>query len=451
MHQRSSIAAVRSAEPRQPVRRNAVSKGQRRPDPSLFEYQAGGGLLHRRAFLTTVGAIVAGLPSGLRGEPVAPARPDWMKSPGDPPSPYGAPSAREAAVKRSLFYEPASIAPGLGASMTPLHLTEGTITPNGLHFERHHSGVPHIDPDQHRLLLHGLVERPLIFDVASLRRYPMVSRICFIECSGNSAMNTQPEPLELSCAALHGLLSCSEWTGIALGTLLDEAGVHPNGRWLLAEGGDAAAMSRSVPIERALSDGIVALYQNGEPLRPEQGYPMRLLLPGLEGNINVKWLRRIEVTEGPMHTRDETSKYTELLPDGRARQFTLTMGVKSIITRPSAGMTMQGPGFYEISGLAWSGAGRVAAVEVSADGGTSWGKAELQEPLLAQSLTRFRIPWHWDGSPTLLQSRAIDEMRERQPTRDAWLAANGPAAGYHYNGIQTWRVDANGAIKNVYG
>lgn len=210
-------------------------------------------------------------------------------------------------------------------------------------------------------------------------------------------------------------------------------------------------MTRSVPIEVARSEGIVALYQNGERLRPEQGYPMRLLLPGLEGNINVKWLRRIKLTEGPTHTCDETAKYTELLPDGSARQFTLMMGVKSVITRPSAGMTMQGPGFYEITGLAWSGAGRVARVEVSADGGATWAEAALDEPVLPRSLTRFRIPWDWDSGPARLQSRATDEWRHRQPTRDAWLAANGPAARYHYNAVQSWNIASDGTIANVYG
>jgi sulfane dehydrogenase subunit SoxC len=237
---------------------------------------------------------------------------------------------------------------------------------------------------------------------------------------------------------------------VPLAVLLDEAGVKPEGRWLLAEGADAAAMSRSVPMAKAMDDAILALYQNGERLRPEQGYPVRLFLPGYEGNMSVKWLRRIKVTAEPTMTKDETSKYSDLQPNGRAKLFTFPMEVKSVITAPSGMQTMQGPGLYQISGVAWSGFGRVRRVEVSADGGKSFAEAALDGPVLPQALTRFRMPWRWDGSPSVLMSRAVDETGGVQPTRAALIAARGAAYRYHYNAIQSWSVAAGGAVSNVY-
>jgi sulfane dehydrogenase subunit SoxC len=373
-----------------------------------------------------------------------------MKVPGAPHRPYGAPSHHEVRVQRTLHTSYPGIAPGAGVSFTPLEALAGMLTPAGLHFERHHSGVPAIDPAGHRLLIHGLVERSLVFSIDDLLRYPMSSRLCFLECSGNSLQGAQGVPADAPCGVLHGLVSCSEWTGVPLAALLDEAGVEPAGRWLLFEGADAAAMTRSLPLELALRGGMLALYQNGERLRPEQGYPVRLLLPGLEGNLSVKWLRRVEVTEGPTHTRDETAKYTDLMRDGRARQFTFPMAVKSVITRPSPGVSLAGPGFYEISGLAWSGAGRIARVEVSADGGGSWLDAELQAPVLSQCLTRFRIPWDYRGQPALLMSRATDAHGERQPTRASWLEGRGRGLQYHYNAIQAWQVGSDGRLRNVH-
>ncbi len=418
------------------------------------------GLLDRRAFLT--GAVkVAGLVAvgNLSGDLLATAQaaesptlgtPPWMKIPGQPFRGYGQPAKYEEEVKRVFFQPYKDIAPGAGASMTPLHQLQGTITPNGLHFERHHSGVPDIDPAQHELLIHGLVRRPLKFSVEALLRYPTVSRISFLECSGNSFFNAASEPPQKSCGAIHGLISCSEWTGIPLAVLLDEAGVDPKGKWMVAEAGDAAAMNRSIPIEKALDDAMIALYQNGERIRPEQGYPMRLLLPGWEGNMSIKWLRRLTITEGPAYSREETAKYTDLMPDGKARQFTFPMGVKSVITHPSAGMTMKGKGFYEISGLAWSGSGRITQVVVSADGGKSWAEAALQAPILPLALTRFRLPWNWDGGPVLLQSRATDEKGNVQTTREKWAAQYSVGNLYHYNAIQTWSVSPEGEIRNVY-
>ncbi len=424
----------------------------------LSKRVAGGGLIDRRAFLThamtLTGAIVAG---GLTGtspvratETLGPGILPWQLIPGQPFRTYGEPSKFEESVKRSIGQPFGAIAPGTGSSFTPLQSLNGTITPNGLHFERHHNGVPEIDPKQHRLLIHGLVKRPLFFTVSALARYPMTSRICFIECGGNSFRNTLPEPPQVTCGMIHGLVSCSEWTGVPLAMLLAEAGVDPKGKWVLAEGADSASMSRSIPMEKVLDDALIALYQNGEAIRPEQGYPMRLLLPGWLGNMSVKWLRRIKVTDAPIHTRDETSHYTDLMPDGKARQFTFVMGVKSVITHPSGGMSMQGPGFYEISGLAWSGAGRIVKVEVSADGGASWAEAALQEPVLPLSLTRFRIPWDWSGGPVLLQSRATDDKGRVQETHKDWAAHYSPVNRYHCNAIQTWNITAEGSIRNVY-
>jgi len=371
-----------------------------------------------------------------------------MKVPGSPFVGYGQPSRFEDKVVRVAANPPN--APGTGAARTPLHRLNGMITPNGLHVERSHSGVPDIDPDAHRLLIHGLVKRPLVFTLEALSRYPLESRIAFIECGGNGGPLYQKDPAPLNCQALHGLVSCAEWTGVKLSTLLDEAGVDPAAKWVLAEGADAASMSRSVPVAKAMGDALIALYQNGERVRPSNGYPLRLLLPGYEGNMQVKWLRRIKVTEGPMMTKDETSKYTILLPDGKSLQFVFPMEAKSVITQPSPGLTMKEPSIYEISGLAWSGYGRIAKVEVSADGGTTWAPAALQQPVLPMALTRFRMPWRWDGGPAVLQSRATDETGYLQPTRSELIARRGGKTIYHFNGITSWGVAAGGEVKHVY-
>jgi sulfane dehydrogenase subunit SoxC len=412
-------------------------------------------LSERRSFLIRgvgiASAVAAGAATtGTEAAQTALELPKWMLEPGTPMRGYGQPSKFENAVHRVVLRPYGDIAPGTGPSFTPLELLNGTITPSGLHFERHHNGVPEINRSEHRLLIHGMVQRPLVFTMDALARYPMVSRVCFIECAGNSGRNTGPKPPQVSCGAIHGLVCCSEWTGIPLPVLLHEAGLDPKASWLLAEGADAAAMSRSVPLEKALDDALVALYQNGERLRPEQGYPVRLLLPGWEGNMNVKWLRRIKVTDGATHTKDETSKYSELMPDGKARQFTFEMGVKSVITQPAAGLQMQGAGGYEISGIAWSGAGKIVRTEISGDGGQTWRDAALQEPVLSKSLTRFRVPWQWNGERALLQSRATDEKGNVQPTRAAWLAQYASGQRYHNNSIQTWAIEIDGSINNVF-
>jgi sulfane dehydrogenase subunit SoxC len=269
---------------------------------------------------------------------------------------------------------------------------DGTITPNGLFYERHHAGVPTIDPAQHRLMLHGLVDKPLIFTMDDIRRFPSESHIYFLECSGNPEYK---KPYGKTASDLVGLVSCAEWTGVSLKLVLQEAGLQPGARWVIAEGADAAAMARSIPIEKSLQDAMLVYSQNGERLRPQQGYPVRLLLPGFEGNMNVKWLRRLHVTAEPAYSREETSKYTDLMPDGTAREFTLYMEAKSIITRPSGGQRLTMPGFHEISGIAWSGHGKIRRVDVSVDDGKSWQGAQLQQPVLTRALTRFRLPWHW--------------------------------------------------------
>ena len=415
---------------------------------------AGNGLIDRRVFLrrgVAGGLALAGGVAGVHAAGIGDNARRWQKEIGAPMSASGSPSKHvEGKVQRGVLKPYGDIAPGTGVSMTPLHELSGTITPNRLHFERHHNGVPDIDPDQHVLTVHGLVKRPLTFNMAALSRYPMTNRICFIECSGNSFFNTFPEAKALSAGMIHGLLSCSEWTGVPLSILLEEAGIDARAKWIIAEGADAATMGRSIPLSKAMDDVIVALYQNGEPVRPEQGFPMRLVNPGYEGNTSIKWLHRIKLAERPVHARDETSKYTDLLPDGTADQFTFAMGVKSVIIRPSGGMTMAGNGFYEISGLAWSGAGRVRRVEVSADGGITWADAHLHGPVLDKALTRFSMAWQWDGSPVQLQSRATDDKGRVQMTRSAWMAGYGPGQRYHHNAIQSWVVNELGEVSNAY-
>jgi sulfane dehydrogenase subunit SoxC len=412
-----------------------------------LEPVAGNGLLHHRLFLKGGAAALAGA-TLMTARAAPPDVPAWMKTPGVGMRAYGERSAHEAQVQRIVGSQPGTT--GSGASRTPLEALEGIVTPSSLHFERHHGGVPEIDPDQHQVLIHGLVERPLIFSMDALARYPLVSRIQFLECSGNSGANNNAEAPQQTAGGIHGLVSCSDWTGVPLAILLEEAGVRPEGRWLLAEGADSAAMSRSVPMAKALDDAILAIYQNGERLRPEQGYPVRLFLPGYEGNMSVKWLRRIKVTAEPTMTKDETSKYSDLQPNGRSLLFTFPMEAKSVITSPSGTQTMQGPGLYQISGIAWSGFGRVRRVEVSADGGRTFAAAALDGPVLPQALTRFRMPWRWNGSPSVLMSRAIDETGAVQPTRAALMAARGAQFRYHYNAIQSWNVAPAGEVSNVY-
>ena len=334
------------------------------------------------------------------------------------------------------------------SSRTPLQDLMGTITPADLHFERHHGGIPDLREDQHELLVHGMVDRPTVFTMADLKRFPSVSRIHFVECSGNGGGVYNPDrmPTEATPQSIDGLLSTSEWTGVPVATVLAEVGLQSGASWILAEGDDSAKMSRSVPIEKLLDDALLAYGQNGEAIRPEQGYPLRLLLPGWEGNAQVKWLRRIEVTDRPAMTRDETSKYTDPLEGGTARQFSWVMDAKSIITFPSYPYMLPERGWWEIQGLAWTGRGRVTRVEVSTDGGESWTDAELQEPILPKATVRFRHLWNWDGSEALVMSRATDETGYVQPTVQQLWEARGLRTSYHQNHIRAWKVARNGEV-----
>jgi sulfane dehydrogenase subunit SoxC len=362
---------------------------------------------------------------------------------GAPISQYGERSSFVRSV-RQVFES--NRTPEQAASLTPLADTYGIITPSSLHFERHHSGVPTIDPAEHRLMIHGMVDRPLIFTMAELQRLPSVSRIHFVECSGNSNTGWRPTPRP-TVQATHGLTSCSEWTGVKLSLLLEEVAVQSGASWILAEGADPAKMTRSIPLAKAMDDAMVVYAQNGEPIRPEQGFPLRLFLPGWEGNANVKWLRRLKVVDQPYMTREETSKYTDLMPDGRARQFTLVMDAKSVVTHPSGGQRLAGAGFHEITGIAWSGRGRVARVEVTTDGGATWKDAALQEPVLSRAHTRFRLAWEWDGSEATIASRVTDETGYVQPTRAELVAVRGLNSNYHNNMIQAWTVKADGTVE----
>jgi sulfane dehydrogenase subunit SoxC len=409
---------------------------------------ADNGLLDRRALLRrglVLATATAAAPA--RAEPSEPL-PTWMRRPGAPFTPYGQPSRHEAGVVRRIGANRAVA--GNGVSWTPLEELEGMLTPSGLHFERHHNGVPDIDPRRHRLLVHGMVRQPLAFGAEQLLRYPMQSRIVFIECGGNSNAGWHAEPIQRPVGSFHGMVSCSEWTGVPLATLLDEAGADPRAAWAVAEGADAVAMNVSLPLAKLREDCIVALYQNGERLRPEHGYPMRLVVPGWEGVLHVKWLHRLLLAEQPAMTRNETAKYTELQPDGTARQFTWVMDVKSLITSPSHGMKLERPDVYAITGLAWSGRGAIRKVEVSADGGASWAEAELQGPVLPRCLTRFRAAWRWDGKRAVLKSRASDDSGALQPERDVLVAARGRHGYYHYHAIVAWEVEDDGVVSHVY-
>jgi sulfane dehydrogenase subunit SoxC len=424
---------------------------RKRKDP-LAEPAAGNGILSRRIFLERgLIAGVAGIGASTTGALAEPlAVPRWSQEPGGDFTAYGMPSHYESKVARTWAKPNNPATPGIGSSRTPHHLLDGMITPSGLHYERSHSGVPDIDPAQHRLLIHGLVKQPLVFSLEDLSRYPRTSRIAFLECAGNSGALSNAQAAPLDVQAIHGLLSCSDWTGVKLSTLLDEAGIDSRAKWVLAEGADGSGMSRSFPLAKAMDDAMVCLFQNGEPVRPSNGYPLRLLLPGFEGNMNVKWLRRLKLVDAPIMTKDETSKYTILLKEDKAWQFVFPIEVKSIITRPSPGLTLKGPGFYEISGLAWSGNGRIRQVEVSADGGQSFAPAVLQDPVLPKALTRFRAAWQWNGGPAVLQSRATDDTGMVQPSRAQFVADRGLRGNYHYNAVASWKIDQAGEATNVF-
>jgi len=396
-----------------------------------------------RRQLLQMGAAVGG--SLLAGQEALALDTDPRKL-GEPLGPYGERSPFEKAVR----WRRESKTPETGSSFTPIHDSVGIVTPSSLHYERHHSGIPTIDPATHRLVIHGMVDRPLSLSMAEIRRLPSVSRIMVLECGGNSAGEwaaTTGADVQRS----YGLVSGSEWTGVPLSLLLAEAGVQPRASWVIAEGADACRMMRSIPLAKAMENSLLGYGQNGEALRPAQGYPLRLINPGWEGNTNVKWLHSVRLTDQPYMARDETSKYSDLMPDGKARIFTYAMEAKSVITYPSGGQTLPGPGLYELTGLAWSGRGRIEQVEITTDGGRTWVNAALQEPRLPIALTRFRLPWRFDGQDARIASRAIDETGYVQPSREALIAARGTNSVYHYNGIKFWHVRGDGTVTNVEG
>jgi sulfane dehydrogenase subunit SoxC len=394
---------------------------------------------------------VAHAQGAAAGDPNILELPEHTKGLGQPVAaiPYGLPSKHEKNLQRRE-------SPGLtrvsasSVSFCPLQGLFGIITPSGLHFERHHQGWWDIDPTKHRFMINGLVKKPKVYTMDDLMRLPSVSRMHFIECGANTGMewgNVAVPTVQYT----HGMLSCCEFTGVPLSVLLDDCGYDKKkAKYLLAEGADGSSMTRSISIERALDDCFVAYAMNGEMLRPENGYPLRLVAPGIQGVSWVKWLRRLEVGDKPYATKDETVHYVDLMPDGTHRQYTNIQECKSVITTPSGGQTLLDKGFYNISGLAWSGRGKIKRVDVSFDGGRNWRTAKLDTPVLSKCLTRFSIGFNWDGTPAILQSRAIDETGYVQPMSKQLRAVRGTRSIYHNNAIQSWKLDTNGEVSNVH-
>ncbi len=422
------------------------------------ELQATDSITHnpaRRALLGRSAAAVAavgaaGLATAGRAQAQALAVPDSNRTMGRaiPESEYGLPSKFEAHVKRRRSDVLVNKQNFSDWSMTPVHQQLGTITPNGLIYERHHNGVPEIDPQKHQLVIHGMVKQPLVFSMSDLMKYPSVSRFYFMECSGNG-LTDWLKAASKTVQQTHGLLSCAQWTGIPVSTLLQEAGIQPGATWALAEGADAAAHARSIPMAKMLDDAMIVYAANGEMLRPENGYPLRLFIPGWEGNVSIKWLRRIKVGDQPWHLRSETARYTDPMPDGKWRQFSFEMEAKSVITTPSGGMNVR-PGDIEIQGFAWSGKGKIRAVDVTLDGGRTWREATLEAPVLDKCLTRFRLSWAWDGTPVSIASRAVDSTGYVQPTVEEIKKVRA-ITGFvqHHNGVFPWSINAAGEVKNA--
>ena len=365
-----------------------------------------------------------------------------------PENEYGMPAKFEAHVKRhrtNVFVNRQNFSDW---SFTPIHQQHGIVTPNGLIYERHHNGVPEIDPDQHRFAIHGMVKQPLVFTMSDLMRYRSESRFYFLECSGNG-LTDWLKPASKTVQQTHGMLSCTQWTGVPLSVLLDEAGVSPQATWGLAEGADGSAHARSIPIKKLMDDALLVYAAGGEMLRPENGYPLRLFIPGWEGNVSIKWLRRLKMGDQPWHLRSETARYTDPMPEGKWRQFSFEMEAKSVITAPSGTMVVR-PGPVEIVGFAWSGVGKIRAVDVTVDGGRTWRQATLEEPVLDKCLTRFRLSWNWDGTPAKIASRAVDSTGYAQPTVEDIRKARA-ITGFvqHHNGIFPWAINASGEVSNA--
>ncbi|MBS3652275.1 sulfite dehydrogenase [Pseudaminobacter sp. 19-2017] len=409
----------------------------------------------RRSFLRgsviAAGAAATGVAGASRSSAEALPVPESSMAMGDPipEKGYGMPIEFEEHVKRHRTDVLVNKQNFSDWSMTPLQHQTGIITPNGLFFERHHNGVARIDPEQHRLVIHGLVEQPLVFTMSDLMRYPSVSRFHFLECSGNG-LTDWTKAASTTVQQSHGLLSCAQWTGVPLSWLLAEAGVKPEAKWVMFEGADGSGHLRSIPIEKVMDDALLAYGQNGEMLRAEQGYPIRAIFPGWEGNTNVKWLRRIKLVDQPDQIRGETARYSDPMPGGKWRQFSMVMECKSVITSPSGGMSLKGPGLYEIQGFAWSGNGKVTNVDITLDGGRTWQEAQLEDPVLDKCLTRFRYRWNWEGGPAKIASRAVDSTGYVQPTVED-LARVREITGFvqHHNGIFPWAVSQTGEVTNA--
>ena len=412
--------------------------------------------ISRRALIASAGvaagsaALATLIPElGAQQRPPTPTPTPTPTVPDDPSMVPG--MASEVLNSRSQFEHPglAPINVTTGSSLSPLHDLNGTITPSDLTFQRHHNGIPTIDPAKHTLTIHGLVDRPMTFTVDELKRFPSVSRIYFLECSGNGRAAFKTPKAEMTAQQVDGMTSNCEWTGVELKTLLREVGAQSAAKWMLAEGNDAARLSRSIPMDKAMDDALIVWGQNGEALRPANGYPIRLFLPGFEGNASIKWLRRIELGREPWMFRDETSKYTDPLPNDTARQFSFVLDAKSVITSPSYPGKISGAGWWPVRGLAWSGRGKIERVDVSTDGGNTWTTAEIVGANLPKAHVRFQHMWKWDGKPTRIMSRAIDETGYVQPTLAEFIRVRGPGTDYHYNAIRTWNIAADGSVTFV--
>lgn len=411
--------------------------------------------LSRRAVLggavATAGTLVGGSVVGAESNPenLPPNLSEWTPylGVGVDASPYGVPSEHEAhVIRRSVEWLTAT--PESSVNFTPIQDLDGFVTPNGLCFERHHGGVPEVIPQDYRLMINGLVDRELIFTLDELKRFPQANRFYFLECAANGGMEWRGAQLS-GCQYTFGMIHNVQYSGVILRDICREVGLKPSAKWVLAEGGDSAGMNRSIPIEKILDDCMIAYSMNGEALRPEQGYPARLVVPGWEGNMWVKWIRRLEFGDMPYMTREETSKYTDLLPDGKARMFTWVMDAKSVVTSPSPEKSILSKGQNLLKGLAWSGRGKITRVDVSLDGGRNWTTAQLHGPVLDKCLSRFTLPFVWNGEELLIQSRAMDETGYVQPTIQALQAERGVNSIYHNNAIATWRVKEDGDVENV--
>ncbi|MBN8968455.1 MAG: sulfite dehydrogenase [Rhizobiales bacterium] len=407
----------------------------------------------RAAGLAGAGAALAAQP-GIAGEapkpdPLITEVQDWQRYLGEGVDkyPYGSPSKYEKnVIRRTVSWLTADAQSSI--NFTPLHELDGIITPSGVCFERHHGGIAEIDPANHRLMINGLVDKPLVFTMEDIKRMPRVNKIYFLECAANSGMEWRGSQLN-GCQFTHGMIHNVMYTGVPLKLLLEEAGVKPKAKWLMLEGGDASGMNRSLPLSKGLDDVLIAFGMNGEALRPEQGYPLRAVIPGWEGNLWVKWLRRIEVGDEPWQAREETSKYTDLLADGRARRFTFIMDAKSVVTNPSPQAPLKHKGRNVLTGVAWSGRGTVKRVDVTMDGGRNWQTARIDGPVLDKSMVRFYVDFDWNGQELMIQSRAMDSTGYVQPTKEELRKVRGVNSIYHNNGIQTWLVHANGETENV--